>query len=558
MTPKTPASRARSIVRRAGIAVAAVLILGAGVVAADETGKDWPGYQGDWRGWRYSPLEQINKDNVKKLRVAWIHQPGEITQGLQSSPIVLDGILYYSASNNRTFAIDGATGKQLWEHFPELDEIQERSVYGFYNRGITVGRGKVFIGAADGHVIALDQKTGKQLWKTKLTDPKTCHGCNFTSPPILAGSILIAGPTGGDIAQRGRIYGLKADTGERAWTFEVIRDDPKSWPGETGKVGGGGAWLPGQYDEKNKLFFIGTTNPAPDFNIANRAGDNLYTSTVLALEPENGKLRWHHQEVPNDAWDFDSAYEFIMLEKDGKDLMVHLNKGGFVYVYDRKTGAIQDVWKFADGVDWIKGVDPKTGELIGRREPQPGKSEVFCPSALGARSWNAGAYSPKARLWFTNAFELCNRIAVKEQKVDKLAFSQAYFDVSDIDIIAPPGKKPTARLVAHDPITGKEVWRVNYDIPGLAHVLSTAGGLVFNGSPRGILSAYDETDGKELWQFNVGSGMRGGIASYSAGGRQYIVAATGFGSLFPGFASGVWPEFKNVRGGAALIAFTVD
>ena len=551
--------RAMTIAGRAAAALAAVMMLaGPTAVGAEETGKDWPGYHGDWRGWRYSPLEQINKANVGKLRVAWIHQPGEIAQGLQSSPIVLDGILYYSASNNRTFAVDGATGQQIWQYIPELDEVQERSIFGFYNRGVSVGRGKVFIGASDGHVIALDQKTGKQLWKTKLTDPKTCHGCNFTSPPILAGGILIAGPTGGDLAQRGKLYALKADTGERAWTLDLVKDDPQSWPGETGKTGGSGAWLPGQYDEKNDTFFVGTSNPAPDFNAALRKGDNLYASTVLALDPATGRIKWHHQEVPNDAWDFDSPYEFVMLEKDGKDVMMHLNKGGFVFVYDRKTGAIQDSWKFAEGVDWIQGVDPKTGALIGRREPEVGKSTTICPSALGARSWNAGAYSPRAKLWFTNGFELCNRVTVKQQSTDKLAFSQAYFDVSEIDIIAPPGKKPTARLVAHDPFTGKEAWRVNYDIPGLAHVLSTAGGLVFNGDPRGMLSAYDEVNGKELWKFNVGSGMRGGIASYSAGGKQYVVVSSGFGSLFPGFASGVWPEFKSVRGGAALIAFTVD
>ena len=527
-------------------------------MAGELAGGNWPEYHGDWRGWRYSPLDQINKGNVKKLKVAWIHQPGDIAQGLQASPIVLDGVLYYSGSNNRTYAVDAASGKQIWEFIPDLDAVQQRSIFGIYNRGVTVGRGKVFIGSSDGHIIALDQKTGKQVWKVKLTDPKTCHGCNFTSPPQLAGGVLIAGPTGGDLAQRSKLYALKADTGEKAWTMELLKDDPKSWPAETIKVGGGGAWLPGQYDEKNNTFYIGTSNPAPDFNVNNRPGDNLYTATVLALEPETGKIKWHHQEVPNDAWDFDSPYEFVMVEKDGKELMAHLNKGGFVFVYDRKNGQIQDVWKMSEEVNWVKTIDRKTGQLIDRNNPKEGKSEVFCPSALGARSWNAGAYSPKTKLWYTNAYEICNRVTMGVQPTDKLAFSQPYYDMHDFEIIPPPGKKPTARLSAYDPLTGKEAWRVNFDAPGLSHVLATAGGLIFNGDPRGILSAYDDQTGKEVWNFNAGSGLRGGIVSYSAGGKQYIVAATGFGSLFPGFASNPWPEFKNVRGGAALIAFTLE
>jgi len=540
------------------LATAALASIALGSTAGELAGGNWPDYHGDWRGWRYSPLDQINKGNVKKLKVAWIHQPGEIAQGLQATPIVLDGVLYYSASNNRTYAVNAATGAQIWEFIPELDRVQEKSIFGFYNRGVTVGRGKVFIGASDGHLIALDQKTGKQLWKVKLTDPKSCHGCNFTSPPILAGSVLIAGPTGGDLAQRSKLFALKADTGEAAWTMDVLKNDPKSWPGESAKVGGGGAWLPGQYDEKNNTFFIGTSNPAPDFNVNNRLGDNLYTSTVLALEPETGRIKWHHQEVPNDAWDFDSPYEFVMFEKDGRELMMHLNKGGFVFVYDRKTGEIQNVWQFAEEMNWVTGVDSKSGALKDRNVPKAGKSEVFCPSALGARSWNAGAYSPKTKLWYTNAYEICNRVTMGEQKIDKLAFSQPYYDMADFEIIAPPGKKATSRLSAYDPTSGKEAWRIDFEVPGLSHVLATSGGLIFNGSPRGILSAYDDQTGKELWNFNAGSGLRGGIVSYQAGGKQYIVAATGFGSLFPGFASTPWPEFKNVRGGAALIAFTLE
>lgn len=525
--------------------------------AADLAGADWPGYHGDWRGWRYSPLAQIDKKNVGKLKVAWIHQPGEITQGLQATPIVVDGVLYYAASANKTFAVDAATGRQLWSHAPELDPVFQKSLFGFYTRGVTVGRGKVYIGSTDGQLIALDQKTGKEVWKTRVLDPHKCHGCNFTSPPILAGGMLIAGPTGGDLAQRGKVHAVNADTGAAAWTLDTLKDDPKSWPADVIGAGGGGAWLPGQYDAKNDTFFIGTSNPAPDYNAHPRGGDNLYTSSILAIEPSTGRIKWHHQEVPNDAWDFDAAYEFVMLDAGGRELLMHLNKGGFVTLLDRKSGQVQDVWKFAEHVNWVKTVD-KSGTLVGRRVPQAGQSDVFCPSALGARSWNAGAYSPATKLWYTNGHELCAKVTVGQQPVDKLAFSQPYFDVKEIDFVAPPGAKVSARFAAYDPLTGKQAWSLPSDAPGLAHVLATGGGLVFNGDPRGVLTAHDDRSGKPLWRFNVGSGMRGGIVSYAAGGKQYIVAATGFGSLFPAFSSGAWPEFKDLRGGAALIAFTVE
>lgn len=539
------------------------VVLGMGGTAhsleAADNPADWPEYHRDYRGWRFSPLEQINKSNVKKLKVAWIHQPGDITQGMQATPLSIDGVVYYIGPNNRVFAVDGATGKEIWHYYTELDPVVNTLLFNGYNRGVTVGHGKVYFGTLDGRVIALDQKTGKQLWSVQLADPKKCSGCNFTSPPVLAGNVLIQGPTGGDLAQQGRLYALNAETGDQLWKFEIIKDDPASWPGDSGKTGGGGAWLPGQYDPKLDLFFIGTSNAAPDFDGTVREGDNLYTATTLAIEPKTGKLRWHRQEVPHDVWDYDSAYEYLMIDKDGKDLMIHLNKGGYVYVMDRKTGELVNTWPLSENINWVKSVNPKTGELSGRDQPEIGKSKLFCPSVLGSRSWNAGAYSPKTKLWYTNAHEFCNRVTVADNNDPKnLAFSQPYFGFSAFSFEPPPGKKQSARLEAVDPITGKRAWTVEYPLPGLGGVLVTGGNLVFNGDSRGYVHAYDAKDGKELWKFNTGSGIRAGITSYAIDGKQYVLVPTGFGSLFPGFASGVFPEFKESKGGSAVIAFTVE
>lgn len=529
-------------------------------VFADSTqmGKNWPEYHGDFRGWAYSPLDLINKKNVERLKVAWIHQPGDISQGLESTPIILDGILYYSGSNNRVFALDAGTGQEIWHYYADLQPIQKKSIFGFYNRGVSVGLGRVYVGSSDGRVIALDQKTGKELWQVKLTDPKQCNGCNFTSPPVLAGDVLIAGPTGGDLVQHGHLYAVNPTNGERLWTFDILKNDKASWPGDSASEGGGSAWLPGQYDPSKDLFYIGLGNPAPDFNTTERKGDNLYTSTIVALKPKTGEIAWYHQEVPNDAWDFDSSYEVVMIDKNNKEMLIHLNKGGFVTVLDRNTGQVANVWKLAKNVNWVKDIDPKTGALIGRNEPEVGKDKVFCPSALGVRSWNAGSYSPKTDLWYTNSYEICNRAVVGKQDPKDMAFSQPYYDTASFEIIAPPKEEATSELSAYNPMTGAVAWTVKYDKPGLANVLATGGGLVFNGDSDGNLHAYDDMTGSELWKFQTGSGLRGGIVSYSEGGKQYIVVASGFGSLFPGFASIPWSEFKSVRGGAALIAFTVE
>ena len=528
-------------------------------VSAEDNPADWPEYLRDSKGWRYSPLDQINKDNVNKLKVAWIHQPGDIQMGLQATPIAIGGILYYVAANNNVFAVDGKSGKTLWHYQPELDPLAAESFWAAQSRGVTVGHGNVYLGTLDGRYIALDQKTGEVKWETQMTDFKNCQGCNFSFPPQLAGNILYSGHTGGDQPQQGKIFGVNAITGEKVWTFNTIKDDAKSWPGDSGKVGGGGAWTVGVYDSKTDTILIGTSNAAPDFYGAGRKGDNLYTASILALEGKTGKVKWHHQEVPNDSWDYDSAYEIMTIEHKGKELLVHLNKGGYVSVIDKVSGKPYNIWKFAKKANWVDSVNPKTGELIGRKNPVPDQEDVFCPSVLGARSWNQAAYNPKTKLWYSNGWEFCNRVVPAAQDPEKLGWAGVYFGVKKLELIPPPGQETgTARLDARDPITGKVKWTIDYPVPGMASVLTTGGGLVFNGDATGIYKAYDADDGKELWSFNAGSGFRSGPISYAVDGKQYILVPSGLGGLALGFATGAFPSLVGLPGGAALIAFTLD
>ncbi|PKO79616.1 MAG: quinonprotein alcohol dehydrogenase [Betaproteobacteria bacterium HGW-Betaproteobacteria-13] len=483
---------------------------------------NWPQYHRTSNAWRYSPLTEINKDTVKNLKVAWIHQPGNITHGLQATPIVIDGVLYYISANNNVWAVDAASGKTLWHFEPKLDPLSKQVFYAAASRGVTVGRGKVFLGTLDGRFVALDQKTGKQLWSTQLTDLKTQYGALFSAPPQLAGDVLFGGTTGGDQPIAGKIYAVNADTGTPVWNFEIIKDDPKSWPGDSGKVGGGSAWMPGTYDAESDTIYIGTSNAAPDYYTPGREGDNKYTATLLALDPKSGKLKW----------------------------------SGFVFVMDKADGKLENVWQFAENMNWAKGIDPKTGELIEPRRPQPGKRELLCPNLLGARSWNHGAYNPGTGLWYSHGMEVCNEVVSgKDDPASLRAISALSLGIDEIKLVAPPGgKKPDGRLDARDPLTGKLKWSVRYELPPLSSVLTTAGGLVFTGDMEGHLYAYDADNGKALWQFSAGSGVRGGPVSYAVNGKQYIVIPTGLGSHAPGFLAGAFPQIKDLPGGAALTA----
>ncbi len=537
-------------------------LLMAAVAAAADTAPavpdgDWPLFNRAPDGWRYSPLNMIDRNTIKRLRVAWIHQPGDITNGLHLTPLAIDGVVYYSGPWNEVFAVDGGTGRTIWRFRPELDPVVEELALTGVSRGVSVAGGRVYLGTLDGRIMALDQRTGKLLWERQVTQPRECH-CSFTSPPQPAGDVVIAGPNGGDVPSRGRIYAFDAATGEPRWEFETLSKDPKSWPGDSAKFGGGSAWMPGTWDPQSGLYFIGTSNAAPDFFGGDRDGDNKYTASLLALEAKTGRLVWHFQEVPNDLYDYDSAYEVLTIERDGRSLLVHLNKNGFVYVYEKLTGKLVNVWPLAENYNFASRIDPKTGEMSDRLVTKAGEEAVLCPAAVGTRSWNPGAYNPQTGLWYTSAMEICNRVKPVREKPEELGLPQLYFGSEGVEMIPPPGKPASVRLDARDPVTGERRWSVPYELPILGAALTTAGGLVFNTGYDGVLHAYDADDGRELWQFPMGSGSRGSVISYTAGGRQYILATSGVSGFIPGMMAAVFPKMRDVPGGGILVAFTID
>jgi alcohol dehydrogenase (cytochrome c) len=542
----------------------ACLLSTSNFVLADEAGTEdpnnWPQYNRTANAWRYSPLDQINKENVGKLSVAWIAHGGDITMGLQETPIVIDGVVYSVSSGDKVAALDAKSGEQLWSYEPRLDPLTKKVLFAPYSRGVAVGHGMVFIGTVDGRGIALDQKTGKQKWQIQLTDFADCHGCNFTSPPVVAGDVLTFGSTAGELATQGKIFGVQAVTGKKIWEFNTIKQDPKSWPGESGTYGGGGAWMPGTYDPETDTVFYGTGNPGKDFDVAEREGDNLYTDSVVALDPKTGQLKWYRQEITKDVWDFDSPWEILLFKRNGKDLIVHMNKSGYAFVLDKQNGNIENVWPLSNNLyNFVKSIDPKTGALSGRVELTMNQETLICPSTFGGRSWNSGAYNPKTGLWYNNALDFCNWLKPIPQKVDPKDYGTGHTGSNDFGrlVMAPDGRKP-GRLSANDPITGERKWSYDMDVPGFGCVLTTGGSLVFNGDPMGKLQAFDADTGKVLWSFNMGSGVRGGIVSYAVNGEQYILVASGWGSYAAVLMPALLPQMEKARSASTLIAFKVS
>ncbi len=519
---------------------------------------NWPMYHRSYNAFRFSPLAQISKANVKDLTVAWVHQPGAIVQGLESTPLAIDGVIYYSASYNRVFALDGATGKELWHYYPKLDPVINTLFFQPFNRGVAAGHGKIYTGTLDGRVVALDMKTGKVVWERKLVDTKKCS-CNFTGAPMVIKDKVVIGQTAGELPIQGKIFGLNAQTGATVWEFNTIKEDPKSWGGDSAKFGGGGAWMTGSYDPELNLTFWGTGNPAPDYDWGGaRPGDNLYTSSVVALDPDTGQLKWYFQEIPHDDWDYDAALgESLVLDRDGKKLLVHQNKSGFVFVYDRTNGKIENAWPMMHTYNFVTGIDPKTGALQNRRSPREiGKPTFICPWIAGGRSWNSGSYNPKTGVWYNTAMEACEEVTVEKQTPVTEPAAGLFFGGDQV-AKHPPGGEAYGHLDARDPVTGAKKWSVNYKYPPIGGVLSTGGGLVFHGDVEGVVYAYDADTGEQLWSFRTGSGLRGGPISYAVNGKQYVAVPSGLGSLVVGLYPALWPEVEDFPAGAALFVFTL-
>ena len=520
-------------------------------LAATAQAQNWPVYGGDTGNTRYSASKQINTTNVGKLNVEWALQLGSL-RSQESTPILVGDTLYVTSSfgPKNTFAVNAKTGEVKWTYQPEVPKgIDQYACCDVNNRGVAYNDGKIFLGRLDAHIVALDAKTGKELWKTPIVDYTA--GSVITSPPTLVKNLVITGFGGGEYGVRGAIVALDQATGKEVWRTHTVPmgNEPgaDSWKGDSGKNGGGVAWHIGSYDPKLNLVYYGTSNPSPWSAIVrgNDSSDigkfsNLYTASILALNPDTGKITWHYQTTPHDAWDYDGVNELVFadLPFDGKKVpvLMQANRNGFFYVIDRASGKLLSAKQYVDGVNWATGIDMKTGapiETAGNAK-RPGlkrKASDVCPNLIGAKNWMPMSYDKDTGLVYIPTINLCMDMEGIDAEYKRGAF---YLGVNfDLGKMGPGGHGGGVK--AWDPVKQQTVWFNKDELPYTGAMLSTGGGLVFHGDLKGWFKALDAKTGKTLWKFNAGSGITAAPMTYTLDGKQYIAVVSGRTLSIPAF-----------------------
>jgi quinohemoprotein ethanol dehydrogenase len=533
------------------------------------TGRD-PG------GTYFSPLTDINADNVGRLGFAWEYRLGT-RRGLEATPVVVDGALYTTGNFGWVYALDAATGHELWKYNPEVDGQWGRyACCDAINRGVAVWKGRVYVGSLDGYLHAIDAATGERLWKVDTLPargPKTPFTLSAT--PVIAGDVIIVGSAGADFAgARGYIAAYDLATGAFRWRFYTVPRDPKEGPQDQPHLvaalktwdphhrweagSGGTAWDGISYDPELKLVFFGTANGAP-YNIkegGRTGGDDLYTASIVAVHVDDGSLAWHYQATPGDRWDYDSTQKLILTDLELADgphkVVMQASKNGFYYVLDRATGKLLSANNFVY-VRWTKGIDPKTGRPIPNPDAEyDRKPTLEYPANAGAHSWQPMSYDPQTKLTYIPTIEwpmiyidtTHQRAGLIEgfftvqaflpDDYDPKALASLYGPLPPLEQLDRGLPAPQSRgfLRAWDPVKQKLAWEVQTATHWDGGVLSTAGGLVFQGDAAGNLNIYKASDGKKLASIAVGTGIMAAPATYRVGGVQYVVVMAGFGGNY--------------------------
>jgi alcohol dehydrogenase (cytochrome c) len=487
---------------------------------------------------RYSALSQVNKSTVKRLVPVW-NLSLDNNWGEQAQPIVYNGIMYVSNAR-ATVAIDVATGKQLWKQTLDWPADTPRVVCcGVSNKGVAIYDGKVYRTTLDAYVVAYDAKTGKEIWKSKAAEWK--DGYSLTLAPLVANGVLITGISGAEYGVRGFIDGWDPETGKQLWRRYTIpargEKGNETWPKDNNawETGGGSAWITGSYDPELDLMYWGIGNPAP-WASQSRPGDNLYTSSVLAMRPKTGEIVWHYQFTPNDAYDYDACWELILAElKVGgkpRKVAMQLNRNGFLYVLDRASGQLLAANAY-EKVNWASRVDLKTGrpvETDTAKSIRDMKATEHWPSTRGAKNWFHAAFNPQTGLLYTNTLHEGRMYKHLETKPFKAG--ERYMFVESLPLPRAAGE-PVGHMEAIDPLTAEKKWRVPLtDFQNWSAMLATGGGLVFTGRETGEFIALDADTGKQLWQFQTGSGVNAMPVTFTQGGRQYVTVLSGIGGLY--------------------------
>lgn len=484
---------------------------------------------------RYSPLDQINPDTVKRMVPVWSYSLGD-TRGQETFPLLVDGKMIVT-THSATAALDPITGRQIWKTALDYPaETPRVACCGIVNRGAALLDGKIFRTTLDAHVTALSLETGEELWKTKSIDFKT--GYSMTVAPLVADGVVIVGVSGGEYGVRGYIEGYDPDTGARKWRTYTVpapgEPGSETWQdgGDAWKTGGGPAWLTGSYDPDLNTVYWGTGNAA-SWNAGIRPGDNLFTSSILALDPQTGEIKWHFQTSPNDPFDHDGTNELILTELNGEKVLMQASRNGFLYVINRESGELVAANKFVDTLNWAEGIDLETGRPIHTEiytKAVAGEQVTYWPSALGGKNWSPAAYDPQRQLMFTNTLN----IGMNYKAVATKYRPGVFFFGAEFSWAWPDGHRGSLRAL--DPLTGSVAWEQKVDIPRMAAVLSTAGGLVFTGTQTGEFEVFHADSGEKLWEYQTGSGIVGQPVTWEADGKQYVTVASGGGAVYVLFA----------------------
>jgi alcohol dehydrogenase (cytochrome c) len=503
--------------------------------------QNWMLYGGTYSNQRYSTLTQINQENVKNLRQQWIVQ-NQVSGAWESNPLVVDGIMYLTERPNDVMAVDAKTGRLFWIYHWRPDSVA-RVCCGANNRGVAILGDRLFMGTLDAHLIAVDAKTGKPIWNIAVADVTQAY--SITMAPMIVGNKVLVGVGGGEFGIRGFIAAFDPETGKELWRFYTVAGpgDPgfSSWSGDSWKTGGAPVWTMGSYDPELNLVYFGTGNPGPDWNPAQRPGDNLYSDSVVALDPDTGKLKWYFQFTPQDGNDWDSTQIPVLADMDWNGspakVMLWANRNAFFYVLDRATGKFLQGAPFAK-VNWASGLDANGRPILSPHAP----GTPFYPGNQGATNWYPPAYSPRTGLFYFSVWDNYASTYQREQAVyqpGRNFLGGAPAGVSPVPGASTIGigrKGPidywtsevgSGATVALDPKTNKRVWTFpQYDVTD-AGMLVTATDLLFTGGREGYFYAFDAKTGKLLWKTNLGGSIVNAPITYAVDGKQYVSVISG-------------------------------
>ncbi len=531
---------------------------------------------------RYSPLDMLNKDNVKNLLPAWAFSlGGEKQRGQETQPLIYDGMMYITGSYSRLYAIDLETGKEVWQYDARLPE-GILPCCDVVNRGAAIYGDKVIFGTLDARIVALNKDTGDVVWRDKIADYKA--GYSYTAAPLIVDGLVITGNSGGEFGIVGAVQARDVNTGDLVWERPVIEGHMgtlngeestmtgelnATWPGDMWKTGGGATWLGGSYDADTDTLVFGAGNPAPWNSWLRNAGtptegnkgDNLYAASRIGIDPKTGEIKWHFQTTPREGWDYDGVNEVVAYtDREGNQRYATADRNGYFYVLNREDGGFVSATPFVKDITWADGID-ETGRPVFVENNRPGdpaaaadgnKGEVIfaSPSFLGGKNWMPMSFSQNTGNFYVPSNEWGMDIWNEPITYKKgAAYLGAGFTIK------PNYEDHIGSLKAIDPDTGEWKWEYKNDAPLWSGVMTTAGGLVFFGTPEGEFIALDDETGEKLWSFQTGSGIVGQPVTWEQDGEQYVSIISGWGGAVPLWGGEVAKKVNYLNQGGTLWTF---